>query len=98
MQFNKIPTTSYVNETKRWGHDFTRNRGGNIQTLEPILLRQMSKGKPIRLSTTHFVFCAQSFRNWLGKLMHGDGKSMGVEFEFGKPPIFGKRVFDLLGK
>ena len=35
---DKIPTTSYVNATvKRWGHDFTRNRGvGNIQTLEPL--------------------------------------------------------------
>jgi len=26
MQFNKIPTTSYVNATKRRRHDFTRNR------------------------------------------------------------------------
>ena len=59
---------------------------------------QMSKGEPIKLSTNHFVFCSQSFRNWLGKLMHEDGKSMGGKFEFGKPPIFGKRVFDFLGK
>ena len=29
MQLIKIPTTSYVNATKRWGHDFTRNREGN---------------------------------------------------------------------
>ena len=49
----------------------------------------MSKGEPIKLSTTHFVLYAQSFRNWLGKLMHGDGKTMGVKFKFGKPPIFG---------
>ena len=30
--------------------------------------------------------------------MHGDGKSMGVKFEFGEPPILEKCVFDLLGK
>ena len=29
MQFNKIPTTSYALQQKRWGHDFTRNREGN---------------------------------------------------------------------
>ena len=29
MQLIKIPTTSYVNATfKRWGNDFTKNRGG----------------------------------------------------------------------
>ena len=72
--------------------------GGGIQTLEPMGKSQMSKREPIKLSTTHFVFCAQTFRNWLGKLMHRDGKSMGVKFEFGKPPIFGKHVFDFLGK
>ena len=72
--------------------------GGNIQTFEPMEKIQMSEGEPIKLSTTHFVFCSQSFRNWLGKLMHGDGKSMGVKFEFGKPPIFGKHVFGFLGK
>ena len=58
----------------------------------------MSKGKPIKMSTTHFVFCAQSSRNWLGKLMHGDGKSMVVKFEFEKPSDFGKCVFDLWAK
>ena len=28
MQLIKIPITSYVNATKRWGHDFTKNREG----------------------------------------------------------------------
>ena len=65
----------------------------NIQTLEKMGKTQMSNGEPIKMSTTHFFFCAQSSRNWLGKLMHGDGKSMGVKFEFRKPPIFGKHVF-----
>ena len=57
MQLIKIPTTSCVNATlKRWGHDFTRNREGSIQTIEPIGLIQMSMGEPIKLSTTLFVF------------------------------------------
>ena len=39
---NKIPTTSYVNATiKRWGHDFTKNREGEI--FKP--LRQWGKAK-----------------------------------------------------
>ena len=29
MQFNKIPTTSYALQQKRWGHDLTRNRKGS---------------------------------------------------------------------
>ena len=59
MQLIKIPTTSYINATlKIWGHDFTRNWGVIIQTLEPTMFSQMSKGEPIKLSTTHFVFCA----------------------------------------
>ena len=34
MQLIKIPTTSYVDATlKRWGHDFTRNRGGLFKLL-----------------------------------------------------------------
>ena len=40
-----------------------------IQTLDPTMFIQISKGEPIKLSTTHFVFCAQSFissRNLLG--------------------------------
>ena len=35
--------------------------GRNIQTLEPMGKSQMSKGKPIKMSTTHFVFLCQSF-------------------------------------
>ena len=58
----------------------------------------MPKKEPITLSTTHFVFCAQSFRNWLRKLMHRDEKSMAIKFKFGKPPIFGKMCFWPMGK
>ena len=67
----------------------------NIQTLEPMGKIQMSKGKPIKLSTTHFVFLCQSFvsaGNWLRKLFPWDGKGMEVKFELGRPPILEKCV------
>ena len=41
MQLIKIPKTRYVNATKRWGHDFTRNREGG--TFKP--LRKWGKSK-----------------------------------------------------
>ena len=72
----------------------------NIQTFDPIGYNQMSKGEPIKLLTTHFVFGAQSFissRNWLRLLIPWDGKSMEVKFELEKPSVFGKRVSDLWG-
>ena len=59
---------------------------------------KMSKGGTIKLSTTHFVFCAQSSRSWLRKLFPWDGKGTEVKFELGRPPILEKRVFDLWGK
>ena len=70
---------------------------GNIQTFEPMGKIQMSKGEPIKLSTTHFVFCAQSLEV-VGEVISLDGKGMEVKFEFGKSPIFGKCVFNLWGK
>ena len=52
MQLIKIPTTSYVNATLNiWGHDFTRNREGELFNLEPMGKIQMSKVKPIKWST-----------------------------------------------
>ena len=58
----------------------------------------MSKGKPIKLLTTLFVFYAQSSKVGEKKLLPWDGKGMEVKFEFGKSPIFGKGVFGFLGK
>ena len=100
-----------MQQIMRWGHDFLRIIGGNIQTFGLMGKIQMSKGEPIKTinylsylihpiiyyyhklvelviawdgqgmeaqirigesikpSTTHFVFCAQSFnstRSWLG--------------------------------
>ena len=68
-----------------------------IQTLEPIVLSQMSMGEPIKLSTNFFFFCAQSFissRSWLTQLMPWDWKGMVVKFVLGKAIIFGnKHIF-----
>ena len=79
----KIPTTSYVNATlKGWGHDFLRIREGDIQTFEPMGKIQMSKGKPIKMSTIFLVLFTQTFittRKWLRKLFPWDGKGMEVK-------------------
>ena len=82
-----------------WGHDFIRNREGEI--FKPLSQWRKSKcqrGKPIKMSTNHFVFCTQSSRSWLRKLFPWDGKGMEVKFEFGKSHIFGKHIFGFLGK
>ena len=61
----------------------------------------MSKGEPIKLSTTFLVLFTQSFIttiNWLSWLLHGMGKVWRSKFEFEKLSVFGKRDFDLWGK
>ena len=102
MQLIKIPTTSYVNATlKRWGHDFTRNSEGKYSNPWANRVKPNVKGKTHK--AINYPFCLLCpiiyfFQKWLSWLMHGDGKSMTVKFEFGKPPIFEKCVFDLWGK
>ena len=71
---------------------------GLIQTFGPMGQSQISKGKPIKLSTTLFVFYAQSSKVGEGSYFLGMGKVWRSKFEFGKSPIFGKVVFSLLGK
>ena len=73
----------------------------NIQTLDPIGLSQMSMGEPIKLSTTFFVLCVQSFissRSWSRQLMPWEGRGMGVKIRIGEAIGFGKFNFDLWGK
>ena len=57
MQIHKNTTTFYVPQCERDGGMISQGIGrGNIQNLEPMGKIQMSKGKPMKLSTTHFVF------------------------------------------
>ena len=68
MQLIKIPTTSYAMQQRDGGMISQGIWREIIQTIEPIVWSQMSMGEPIKLSTTFFVFCTQSFissRNWL---------------------------------
>ena len=74
---------------------FPKDKRGGIQTLEPLGKIQMSKGEPIKLSTTFLVLFTQSFitaRNWLGWLLHGIGKVWQPKFELEKPSVFGKHI------
>ena len=51
-----------MQQIMRWGHDFPKDKEGEIFNLwGPTGKIQLSKGEPIKPSTTHFVFCAQSF-------------------------------------
>ena len=53
-----------------------------IQTLEPIVLSKCHE-RTHKLSTTHFFLCTQSFnsfRSWLGKLMHWEWRGMVINF------------------
>ena len=55
MQLIKIPQLAMRHNVKEMGALFHKESGGgNIQTFEPIEKIQMSKGKPIKWSTTHF--------------------------------------------
>ena len=72
----------------------------NIQTIERIVLSQVSIGQPIKLTTTHFVFCAQSFissRSWLGQLMPWEWKSMAVKNSYWGSHQVLKNVFLIIG-
>ena len=80
---------------------FPKDKGGDIQTVGPMGKIQMSKGEPIKLSTTLLVLLTQSFitaRNWLSWLLHGMGKVWQPKFELEKPSVFGEMCFDSLGK
>ena len=72
-----------------------------IQTIEPIVLSQVSMREPIKLSTTFFVFCTQSFissRSWLRYLIPWEWKGMAVKIRIGEAIHFWKSYFDVLGK
>ena len=64
-----------------------------IQILEPIGQIQMSMGEPIKLSTTHFVLCAQSFRSWLRKLMPWYAEEYGSQIHIGEDTHFWENEF-----
>ena len=70
----------------------------NIQTFEPMGKIQMSKGEPLKLSTTNFVFCAQSSRSWLGKVNAWGREEYGSQIRIWEDTHFWKTCFLLLGK
>ena len=73
---------------KRWGHGFTRNKEGEL--FKPLILwekGQMSKGKPIKFSTTLFVFYAQSSKVGEGSYCLGMGKVWRSKSNLGSYPF-----------
>ena len=64
---------------------------GGYQTLEPMGKIQISKGKPIKLSTTHFVFCVLNhlFLQEVVELVNAWGwEEYGSEIQIGKTSHF----------
>ena len=53
----------------------------------------MSKGEPIKLSTTHFVFCAQSYRGWLGKVNAWGWEEYGSQIRIWEATHFWENAF-----
>ena len=56
MQFNKIPTTSYSNATRDGGMISQGIGREIIQTLEPIVLSQLSMREPINSQLPIFSY------------------------------------------
>ena len=90
-----------MQQIMRWEHDFLRIGGKDIETFGPMGKIQMSKGEPIKLSTTHFVFCAQSFNyariGWVSYCMRM-GKVWESEIWIWGSTYFWENVFWLMGQ
>ena len=74
---------------------------GRGELFKPLILwekGQMSKGKPIQLSTTLFVFYAQSSKIGEGSYFLGMGNAWGSNLNMGSYPFFVKHFFGFLGK
>ena len=101
MQFNKIPTTRYALQRKRWGHDFTRNREGSYSKPQANNIKPNVDERTHKFSNTIFVLCTQSFnsyRSWLRQLMSWVGRGVKFDAVPKKTCRLGEPVFFLMGK
>ena len=87
MQFNKIPKTSYAMQ-QEMVELFSQGIGSEIiQTLEPIVLIQISMREPINSQLPIFYLCTQSFnysKSWVRQLMHWKWRGMAANFIYDK--------------
>ena len=67
-------------------------RGWNIKTFEPMWKSQMSKGKPIKWSTTLFVFYAQSSK-WVKEIITLGWEGYGGQIRIWEVIHFWKSLF-----
>ena len=87
----KTPQLSMHCNVKEMGHDFTRNREGNIQTFEPMGKIQMSRENPSSYQPPILSFCAQSLEV-VGEFIAWEWEEYGKKFKLGRAPIFEKCV------
>ena len=98
----KIPTTSYVNATiMRWGHDFLRISGGNIQNLWANGEKPNVRGRAHQ--TVNYLSCLihpiiYYFQKFVGLVIAWDGQGMTTQIRIGEAIGFWETRFDSLGK
>ena len=91
MQLPQLAMRCNIKEMGAWFHK--EWGGGNIWTFDPMGKSQISKGEPIKLSTTHFVFCAESSRSWLGKVNAWGWEEYGSQIRIWEATHFWKTCF-----
>ena len=90
-----------MQQIKRWGHDFLRIRGGDIQAFGPMGKIQMSKGEPIK--TVNYLSCLiHPIIYYCQKLVElviaWDGQGLEVKIRIGQSTNFWKNVFWLMSQ
>ena len=83
---------------KRWGHDFTRNKEGELFNLEPLGKLQMSKVKPIEWSTTPFCLLCQVTSRLVEKVISLGWGRYGGQIRIWEVTHFWKVCFWLVGQ
>ena len=78
---------------KEMGTWFHKEYGGVLQTLKPMGKIQMSKGKPIKLSTTHFFFLPTIYfyHKLVEEVISLGWERYGGQIQIGKTTHFGKK-------
>ena len=93
MQFNKIPTTSYVNATRDEGMISKGiGWGGIIQTIDLNVIERTHKNLNYPFCLIHpIIYFFQKLVEVLNSL--GNGRVWESKFVLGKPSVLGKKNF-----
>ena len=101
MRLIKKATTSYVNATKRWGHDFTRNREGNYSnpwanSVKPNVNTRTHKNLNYPFCLIHPII--YFFQKLVGVVNSLRLEDYGIQIRMGKSISFWENKFLLMGQ